>query len=130
MNFDPQVMSGAGIVFVVGLGIVFLGLVAIILLLMLQAAIFRNVGSGKKKAPAQEKQPEPAPVPAPAPVVAQDDEEDRDVRRKRQRPGGALRAPRGPQYPRLEQFRPSGIHQHPLLTSEKRMRRLSQCVSS
>lgn len=76
MNFDPQVMSGAGIVFVVGLGIVFLGLIAIILLLMLQAAIFRNVGSGKKKAPAQEKQPEPAPVPAPAPVVAQDDEEE------------------------------------------------------
>lgn len=67
INLDPAVMGGAGIVFLVGLGIVFIALVVIILILMLQALIFKNVGSGKK---AEKKAAAPAPVPAPAPVQA------------------------------------------------------------
>lgn len=66
INLDPAVMGGAGIVFLVGLGIVFIALVVIILILMLQALIFKNVGKGKK----EKKAAAPAPAPAPAPVQA------------------------------------------------------------
>lgn len=65
INLDPAVMGGAGIVFLVGLGIVFIALVVIILILMLQAMIFKNVGKGKK-----EEKKAAAPAPAPAPVQA------------------------------------------------------------
>lgn len=70
INLDPAVMGGAGIVFLVGLGIVFIALVVIILILMLQALIFSKVGSGKKekKAAASAAAPAPAPVQAAAPV--------------------------------------------------------------
>lgn len=74
INLDPAVMGGAGIVFLVGLGIVFIALVVIILILMLQALIFRKVGSGKK---AEKKAAAPAPAPAPvqAAAPAEDDAE-------------------------------------------------------
>lgn len=74
INLDPAVMGGAGIVFLVGLGIVFIALVVIILILMLQAMIFKNVGSGKK---AEKKAAAPAPAPAPvqAAAPAEDDAE-------------------------------------------------------
>lgn len=74
INLDPAVMGGAGIVFLVGLGIVFIALVVIILILMLQALIFKNVGSGKK---AEKKAAAPAPAPAPvqAAALAEDDAE-------------------------------------------------------
>jgi len=74
INLDPAVMGGAGIVFLVGLGIVFIALVVIILILMLQALIFKNVGSGKK---AEKKAAAPAPAPAPvqAAAPAEDDAE-------------------------------------------------------
>ena len=65
INLDPAVMGGAGIVFLVGLGIVFIALVVIILILTLQALIFSKVGSGKK---AEKKAAAPAPVQAAAPV--------------------------------------------------------------
>ncbi len=67
INLDPAVMAGAGIVFLVGLGIVFIALVVIILILMLQALIFKNVGSGKK---AEKKAAAPAPAPAPVQAAA------------------------------------------------------------
>lgn len=67
INLDPAVMGGAGIVFLVGLGIVFIALVVIILILMLQAVIFKNVGKGKK---AEKKAAAPAPAPAPAQAAA------------------------------------------------------------
>lgn len=67
INLDPAVMGGAGIVFLVGLGIVFIALVVIILILMLQAMIFKNVGSGKK---AEKKAAAPAPAPAPVQAAA------------------------------------------------------------
>lgn len=67
INLDPAVMGGAGIVFLVGLGIVFIALVVIILILMLQALIFKNVGKGKK---AEKKAAAPAPAPAPAQAAA------------------------------------------------------------
>lgn len=67
INLDPAVMGGAGIVFLVGLGIVFIALVVIILILMLQALIFKNVGSGKK---AEKKAAAPAPAPAPVQAAA------------------------------------------------------------
>ena len=74
INLDPAVMGGAGIVFLVGLGIVFIALVVIILILMLQALIFKNVGSGKK---AEKKAAAPATAPAPvqAAAPAEDDAE-------------------------------------------------------
>ena len=74
INLDPAVMGGAGIVFLVGLSIVFIALVVIILILMLQAMIFKNVGSGKK---AEKKAAAPAPAPAPvqAAAPAEDDAE-------------------------------------------------------
>lgn len=74
INLDPAVMGGAGIVFLVGLGIVFIALVVIILILMLQALIFKNVGKGKK---AEKKAATPAPAPAPvqAAAPAEDDAE-------------------------------------------------------
>lgn len=74
INLDPAVMGGAGIVFLVGLGIVFIALVVIILILMLQALIFKNVGKGKK---AENKAAAPAPAPAPvqAAAPAEDDAE-------------------------------------------------------
>ena len=74
INLDPAVMGGAGIVFLVGLGIVFIALVVIILILMLQALIFKNVGKGKK---AEKKAAAPAPAPAPvqAAVPVEDDAE-------------------------------------------------------
>lgn len=74
INLDPAVMGGAGIVFLVGLGIVFIALVVIILILTLQALIFKNVGSGKK---AEKKAAAPAPAPAPvqAAAPAEDDAE-------------------------------------------------------
>jgi len=74
INLDPAVMGGAGIVFLVGLGIVFIALVVIILILMLQALIFKNVGKGKK---AEKKAAAPAPAPAPvqAAAPAEDDAE-------------------------------------------------------
>ena len=74
INLDPAVMGGAGIVFLVGLGIVFIALVVIILILMLQAVIFKNVGKGKK---AEKKAAAPAPAPAPvqAAAPAEDDAE-------------------------------------------------------
>lgn len=74
LNLDPAVMGGAGIVFLVGLGIVFIALVVIILILMLQAVIFKNVGKGKK---AEKKAAAPAPAPAPvqAAAPAEDDAE-------------------------------------------------------
>ncbi len=74
INLDPAVMGGAGIVFLVGLGIVFIALVVIILILMLQAMIFKKVGSGKK---AEKKAAAPAPAPAPvqAAAPAEDDAE-------------------------------------------------------
>lgn len=74
INLDPAVMGGAGIVFLVGLGIVFIALVVIILILMLQALIFKKVGSGKK---AEKKAAAPAPAPAPvqAAAPAEDDAE-------------------------------------------------------
>lgn len=67
INLDPAVMGGAGIVFLVGLGIVFIALVVIILILMLQALIFKNVGKGKK---AEKKAATPAPAPAPVQAAA------------------------------------------------------------
>lgn len=74
INLDPAVMGGAGIVFLVGLGIVFIALFVIILILMLQAMIFKNVGKGKK---AEKKAAAPAPAPAPvqAAAPAEDDAE-------------------------------------------------------
>ena len=74
INLDPAVMGGAGIVFLVGLSIVFIALVVIILILMLQAMIFKNVGKGKK---AEKKSAAPAPAPAPvqAAAPAEDDAE-------------------------------------------------------
>ncbi len=74
INLDPAVMGGAGIVFLVGLGIVFIALVVIILILMLQALIFKNVGKGKK---AEKKAAAPAPAPAPvqAATPVEDDAE-------------------------------------------------------
>lgn len=74
INLDPAVMGGAGIVFLVGLSIVFIALVVIILILMLQALIFKNVGKGKK---AEKKAAAPAPAPAPvqAAAPAEDDAE-------------------------------------------------------
>ena len=44
MNLDPQVLSGAGIVMLIGLGIVFIALIVIIALLYLQAAAFKSAG--------------------------------------------------------------------------------------
>ena len=44
MNLDPQVLSGAGIVMLIGLGIVFIALIVIIALLCLQAAVFKSAG--------------------------------------------------------------------------------------
>ena len=67
INLDPAVMGGAGIVFLVGLSIVFIALVVIILILMLQAMIFKNVGKGKK---AEKKAAAPAPAPAPVQAAA------------------------------------------------------------
>lgn len=67
INLDPAVMGGAGIVFVIGLGIVFIALFVIILILMLQALIFSKVGSGKK---AEKKAAAPAPAPAPVQAAA------------------------------------------------------------
>lgn len=72
INLDPAVMGGAGIVFLVGLGIVFIALVVIILILMLQALIFKNVGKGKK---AEKKAAAPAPAPVQAAAPAEDDAE-------------------------------------------------------
>lgn len=74
INLDPAVMGGAGIVFLVGLSIVFIALVVIILILTLQALIFKNVGKGKK---AEKKAAAPAPAPAPvqAAAPAEDDAE-------------------------------------------------------
>lgn len=67
INLDPAVMGGAGIVFLVGLSIVFIALVVIILILMLQALIFKNVGKDKK---AEKKAAAPAPAPAPVQAAA------------------------------------------------------------
>lgn len=67
INLDPAVMGGAGIVFLVGLSIVFIALFVIILILMLQALIFKNVGKGKK---AEKKAAAPAPAPAPVQAAA------------------------------------------------------------
>ena len=79
-SIDPQVMSGAGIVFAVGFGIVFVTLILLILVLTLQAWIFKGIGNrGRKaKAPAAKAAPTPAPVPAPAPApaAAQEDEDE------------------------------------------------------
>lgn len=72
INLDPAVMGGAGIVFLVGLGIVFIALVVIILILMLQALIFSKVGSGKK---AEKKAAAPAPAPVQAAAPVEDDAE-------------------------------------------------------
>lgn len=74
INLDPAVMGGAGIVFLVGLGIVFIALVVIILILMLQAMIFKNVGKGKK-AEKKAAAPAPAPVPVQAAAPVEDDAE-------------------------------------------------------
>ena len=63
MNLDPQVLSGVGIVMLIGLGIVFIALIVIICLLVIMSKIFR----GAVKMPAKE---EEAPVPAPAPGAA------------------------------------------------------------
>lgn len=67
INLDPAVMGGAGIVFLVGLSIVFIALFVIILILMLQALIFSKAGSGKK---AEKKAAAPAPAPAPVQAAA------------------------------------------------------------
>lgn len=81
-SIDPQVMSGAGIVFAVGFGIVFVTLILLILVLTLQAWIFKGIGNrGRKaKAPAAKAAPAPAPAPvpapAPAPAAAQEDEDE------------------------------------------------------
>lgn len=78
LNFDPQMLSGAGIVFVVGFGIVFIVLILLILVLSLQAKAFASIG-GRKKAPKAAPKAAPAPVPAPAPApvpAAQEDEEE------------------------------------------------------
>ena len=79
-SIDPQVMSGAGIVFAVGFGIVFVTLILLILVLTLHAWIFKSLGNrGRKaKAPAAKAAPTPAPVPAPAPApaAAQEDEDE------------------------------------------------------
>ena len=79
-SIDPQVMSGAGIVFAVGFGIVFVTLILLILVLTLQAWIFKGINNrGRKaKAPAAKAAPTPAPVPAPtpAPAAAQEDEDE------------------------------------------------------
>ena len=72
MNLDPQVLSGAGIVMLIGLGIVFIGLIVIIALLYIQAAVFKNAGKQEKKAAA----PAPAPAPAPVPQAASADEDE------------------------------------------------------
>lgn len=77
-SIDPQVMSGAGIVFAVGFGIVFITLILLILVLTIQAKIFQAVGSRGKtaKAPAAKPAPAPAPAPAAAPAAAQEDEDE------------------------------------------------------
>lgn len=74
INLDPAVMGGAGIVFLVGLSIVFIALVVIILILTLQALIFSKVGSGKK-AEKKAAAPSPAPAPVQAAAPAEDDAE-------------------------------------------------------
>ena len=78
MNFDPQMLGGASIVFVVGFGIVFLVLILLILILTIEGKIFQ-VLSGKK-APAKKAAPAPAPAPAPvaapAPAAAAADEDE------------------------------------------------------
>ena len=74
MNLDPQVFSGAGIVMLIGMGIVFIALIVIICLLVIMSKIFRSA----VKTPAKkEEAPVPAPAPAPAPAAAapQEDEE-------------------------------------------------------
>lgn len=70
INLDPAVMGGAGIVFLVGLSIVFIALVVIILILTLQALIFSKVGSGKKEKKAAASAAAPAPAPAPVQTAA------------------------------------------------------------
>ena len=79
-SIDPQVMSGAGIVFAVGFGIVFVTLILLILVLTLQAWIFKGINNrGRKaKAPAAKAAPAlvAAPAPAPAPAAAQEDEDE------------------------------------------------------
>ena len=76
MNFDPQMLGGASIVFVVGFGIVFLVLILLILILTIEGKIFAALSG--KKAPAKKAAPAPAPAPvaAPAPVVAVADEDE------------------------------------------------------
>ena len=73
INIDPAVMGGAGIVFLIGMGIVFIALFVIILILMLQALIFSKVGS--KKAEKKAAAPAPAPAPVQAAAPAEDDAE-------------------------------------------------------
>lgn len=77
-SIDPQVMSGAGIVFAVGFGIVFITLILLILVLTIQAKIFQAIGNRGKtaKAPAAKPAPAPAPAPAAAPAAAQEDEDE------------------------------------------------------
>ena len=71
-SIDPQVMSGAGIVFAVGFGIVFVTLILLILVLTLQAWIFKSLGNRGRKA----KAPAAKAAPAPAPAAAQEDEDE------------------------------------------------------
>ena len=66
LNFDPQMLGGASIVFVVGFGIVFLVLILLILILSIEGKIFAAL-SGKK---------DPAKKAAPAPVAAAADEDE------------------------------------------------------
>lgn len=75
INLDPAMLGGAGIVFVVGMGIVFIVLVLLILLLTLEAKLFTALGN--KKNPKAEKKAAPVPVAASVPTVtaAEDEEE-------------------------------------------------------
>lgn len=75
-SIDPQVMSGAGIVFAVGFGIVFVTLILLILVLSIQSWIFTRMGGRGKKAKAPAAKAAPAPVAAPAPAAAQEDEDE------------------------------------------------------
>ena len=80
MNFDPQMLGGASIVFAVGFGIVFLVLILVILILTIEGKIFAALSGKGKKAPAKKAAPAPAPAPAlvaaPAPAAAAADEDE------------------------------------------------------
>ena len=75
-----QIFGGAGIVFVVGILIVFLALAVIIAILVIMANIFKAVDKKKAGVTPAATNPAPAPAvtPAPAPAVEFADNEDEE----------------------------------------------------